>query len=119
LVKILIEIRIVSLGRFMLVSIFQNWANLQKSLESAQSRPESLAGSETGSKTDTECFRDDVKDELEDDHTIMKKIIQEEICLPKSTPILIHESNGAGKCRVLWNMVNIHDKTNEEIRTMH
>ena len=62
----------------MLVSIFQNWANLQKALESAQSRPESLAGSETGSKTDTECFRDDVKDELENDHTIMKKIIQEE-----------------------------------------
>lgn len=108
----------VNLGRFMLVSIFQNWANLQKSLESAQSRPESLAGSETGSKTDTECFRDDVKDELEDDHTIMKKIIQEEICLPKSTPILIHESNGAGKCRVLWNMIgqeNIANTLTENI----
>ena len=89
----------------MLVSIFQNWSNLQKALESAHSRPESLAGSETGSKTDTECFRDDLKDELENDHAIMKRIIQKGICLPKDTPILIHESNGAGKCRVVWNMV--------------
>ena len=91
----------------MLVSIFQNWANLQKALDCAQSRPESLAGTETGSKTDTECFRDDLKDELENDHAIMKKIIQHGICLPKNTPILIHESNGAGKCRVVWNMVRI------------
>jgi len=98
----------------MLVSIFQNWANLQKALESAQSRPESLAGSETVSKTDTECFPDAIKDELENDHAIMKKIIHEEICLPKSTPILIHESNGAGKCRVLWNMVRIIDESNDK-----
>ena len=44
----------------------------------------------------------------------MKKIIQEEICLPKNTPILIHESNGAGKCRVIWNMVRAQDKMNNK-----
>ena len=49
-----IESRI-NLGRFLLVNLLQKWPPLQRSLETAQSRPESLAGSENGSRAETDA----------------------------------------------------------------
>ena len=77
-------------GRFMLIILLQNWPPLQRALETAQSRPESLAGSETGSKTDNDSSSraEDLKEDLENEHSNMKMLIDNGIKVPKHTIML-------------------------------
>ena len=95
-------------GRFMLIILLQNWPQLQRALETAQSRPESLAGSETGSRHDGDSASraEDLKEELENEHATMKSLIDNGIKVPKHTIVLLQEANGPNKCRLTWNQVS-------------
>merc|ERR1739848_146274 len=93
----------INLGRFMLIILLQNWPPLQRALESASSRPESLAGSESGQ--DSSSRAEDLKEELENEHATMKHLIDSGIKIPKHTIILLQEANGPNKCRLSWNQV--------------
>ena len=88
----------------MLIILLQNWPPLQRALETASSRPESLAGSESGQ--DSSSRAEDLKEELENEHATMKHLIDSGIKIPKHTIILLQEANGPNKCRLSWNQVS-------------
>jgi len=104
---------------------------LQKVLETAQSRPESLEGirfreklthfllliiriifenlkkgSETGSHhNDSSSTAEVLKEELENEQLLMNRLICNGICLPKNTIIFIQDLFGSKFVRLGWSQV--------------
>jgi len=95
-----------NLGRFMLTILLYKWPVLQKVLETAQSRPESLEGSETGSHhNDSSSTAEVLKEELENEQLLMNRLICNGICLPKNTIIFIQDLFGSKFVRLGWSQV--------------
>jgi len=95
-----------NLGRLMLTILLYKWPALQRALESASSRPESLEGaSDTSRAEDSSSTAETLKEETENEQVIMRRLVSSGICLPKSTIIFVQDLIASKFVRLGWTQV--------------